>query len=166
MNLVFIACNERLATFQQALEDERMKSYNELLQLGFTEKMLKERLFRGIDLKGIDRDKKMFLIELPEELTNSSLLIEEDFYHSFARFLTDKKYIYRVTGIEESIFHFFAYIAKYANTWRELEIWRVHEDDYVTEVPIQVINYRNFTLIQLERFFEEKNPKQLLLIKK
>lgn len=36
----FIACNQKLPTFQEALEDEQMKSYNELLALGLSEEQI------------------------------------------------------------------------------------------------------------------------------
>lgn len=159
----FIACNQKLSSFEEALADEEIKSYNELLKLGFTEEQIQ---IRGIDLSQIDRNKKVFLINLPEELQNSPLVIEEDFNNPFARFLTDKKFIYKVKNIEKVVSHLAGYIGKYSDTWKELELWRVQENDYCvdsSEVPQTVINLRNLTLEKLEAFYEGSVPKQMIL---
>lgn len=98
----FIASDQKLATFEEALQDEEIKSYNELLKMGLTEEQIK---IRGIDLSKIDRDKKVFFINLPEELKTSPLRIEEDFHNSYARYLTDKKYIYKIIDEGKAIYH-------------------------------------------------------------
>lgn len=159
----FIACNQKLATFEEALSDEEIKSYNELLQMGFTEKQIQ---IRGINLSKIDRNKKVFLINLPEELQNSPLVIGEDFYNPYARFLTDKKFIYKVTNVEKVVSHFAWYIGKYSTIWKELELWRVIEDDYSidsSDVSKTVIHLRNLTLETLETFYEGTVPNQMVL---
>lgn len=71
----FISCNNKLTTFEEALSDEEIKSYNELLKIGLTEEQIQ---IRGIDLSKIDRNKRVFFIQLPEDLQNSPLIIEED----------------------------------------------------------------------------------------
>lgn len=159
----FISCNQKLSSFEEMLSDEEIKSYNELLKMGFTEDQIQ---IRGIDLTKVDRDKKVFLIRLPEELQNSPLVIEEDFHHPYARFLTNKKYIYRVAGVEKAVSHLAAYIGKYANTWKELELWQVMEDDYSVnsaEIPQTVINISNMTIEKLDEFFEGSVPSRLTL---
>lgn len=148
----FIACNQKLKSFEEALSDEEIKSYNELLKIGFKEEQIQ---IRGIDLSKIDRNKKVFLINLPEELQNSPLVIEEDFHNPYARFLTDKKFIYKVTNAEKEVSHLAAYLGKFSDTWKELELWRVLQDDYSVdsfEVPKTVINLLNLKLEKLEAF--------------
>lgn len=160
----FISCNQKLSSFEEMLSDEEKKSYNELLNMGYTEDQIQ---IRGIDLTRVDRDKRVFLIKLPEELQNSPLVIEEDFHHPYARFLTNKKYIYRVAGVEKAVSHLAAYIGKYANTWKELELWRVMENDYSvnsTEIPQTVINLSNMTIEKLDDFFEGSVPSRLTLL--
>lgn len=70
--------------------------------MGLTEEQIQ---IRGIDLSKIDRNKRVFFIKLPEELQNSPLVIEEDFHNPYARFLTDKKFVYKVTGVEKVVSH-------------------------------------------------------------
>ncbi|MFS0864903.1 hypothetical protein [Fredinandcohnia sp. 179-A 10B2 NHS] len=162
----FIACDQKLTSFEDALADEEVKSYNELLSMGYTEEQIH---IRGIDLTNIDRDKKVFLIQIPEELQNSPLVIEEDFHHSYARYLTDKKFIYKVAGADKVVSHLAGYIGKYSNTWTELELWRVLEDDYSvdsSEIPQSVINLRNLSLENLEEFYEGSVPRILILFHK
>lgn len=160
----FIACNEKLGTFKDALADEEIKSYKELLKMGFTDEQIQ---IRGMDLSNIDRNKKVFFIQIPEELQNSPVRIEEDFRNPFARFLTDKKFIYKVTGVEKVASHFAGYIGKYANTWTELELWRVTEDDYTldsSEIHQTDIHLRNLTIENLEDFYEGAVPNRLILV--
>lgn len=160
----FIACNQKLASFEEALSDERIKSYNDLLEIGLSEEQIQ---IRGLDLTEFDRNEKILLIDLPEELLNSPLIIEEDFHNSYARFLTDKKFVYKVLGVEKVVPHLVGYIEKYANTWKELELWRVKEDDYLvdsSEMPQSVIPLRNVTIEIIEDFYEGTVPKRLLLV--
>ncbi|MEH7237645.1 hypothetical protein [Bacillus sp. JJ1562] len=160
----FIACNQKLSSFEKALADEEIKSYNELLKMGFTAEQIQ---IRGINLSKIDRNIKVFYIKLPEELHNSPLQIEEDFKNPYARFLTEKKFIYRVTGVEKAVSHLAGYIGKYANTWKELELWRVMEDDYSVEdslIPKTVISLHYLTLEKLEVFYEGSVPNCLILV--
>ncbi len=166
INYRFIACNEKLPTFQEALEDEKMKSYNELLKMGLTEEQIK---IRGIDLSKVDRDKKVFLIFLPEELKTSPLVIKNDSSNTYARYLTDKKYIYRVEGVENSLIHFAGYIGKYADIWTELELWQVLEDDYLVDplsISQTIIKSRQMTIEKLEEFLETDIPKKLILVQR
>lgn len=159
----FIACNQRLSTFEEALSDEEIKSYNELVKMGLTEDQIK---IIGIDISKIDRNKNVFLIQLPEEIRNSPLVIEVDFHNYYARFLTDKKFIYKVSGIEKVISHFAGYIGKYSDTWKELELWRVIEEDYSidsSKVPQTILNLRNLTIEQLEAFYEGPVPSRMTL---
>lgn len=159
----FIACNQKLASFKEALSDEEIKSYNELLKMGLTEEQIQ---IRGIDLSKIDRNKKVFFINLPEELQNSPLVIEADFHNPYARFLTDKKFIYKVTNVEKVVSHLAGYIGKYSDTWKELELWRVLKDDYTvdsSEVPQTAIHLRNLTLEKLELFYESSVPRRMIL---
>lgn len=162
----FVACDYKLPSFQEALEDEEIQSYNGLLKLGFTEKQIAYS-FRGIDLKGIDRNKKVFLIQLPEELQNSPVEIVADFHHPYARYLSDKKYIYKINGVSQAIPHFIGYIAKYDEHWKELELWRVIEDDYhVLDVPNKTLKLRDHTLLnRLEEFYEGPIPQRLALLR-
>jgi len=166
INYRFIACNENLPTFQEALEDEKMKSYNELLRMGLTEEQIK---IRGIDLSKVDKDMKVFLIFLPEELENSPLVIKKDSSNTYARYLTDKKYIYRVEEVENAVIHFAGYIGKYADIWTELELWQVLEDDYLVDslsIAQTIIDLRQMTIEKLEEFYETTTPKQLILIRR
>lgn len=159
----FIACNEKLSSFAEALTDEQMKSYNELLKLGLSEKQIQ---IRGIDLSKMDRDKKVFFIQLPEELLNSPLVIEADFRNPYARFLTDKKFIYKIIGVEKVVSHLAGYIVKHAITWKEIELWRVLEEDYSVdpfEIPQTFTNLRNLTVEQLESFYEGAVPKLFII---
>ena len=160
----FISCNQKLTTFKEALSDEEIKSYNELLKMGLTEEQIQ---IRGIDLSNIDRNKRVFFIQLPEELQNRPLVIEEDFHNPYARFLTDKKFVYKVTGVEKVVSHLAGYIGKYVNIWRELELWRVTEGDYLVDpsgIPQTVINLRDLTLEKLESFYDGPVPKRLILV--
>lgn len=162
----FIACDEKLPTFQEALKDEKIKSYNELLKMGLTEEQIK---IRGIDLSKVDREKKVFLIFLPEELENSPLVVENDSSNTYARYLTNKKYIYRVEGIENALIHFAGYIGKYADVWTELELWQVLEDDYLVDslnISQTIIELREMTIEKLEDFYETAAPKKLILIQR
>lgn len=162
----FIACNQKLASFEDAVADEEIKSYNELIKMGFTEEQIQ---IRGIDLTKIDRNKKVFLIQIPEELQNSPLVIEEDFHHSYARYLTDKKFIYKVTGADIVVSHLAGYIGKYSNTWTELELWRVLDDDYSvdsSEIPKNVVDICNLSIESLESFYEGSVPRCLRLFHK
>lgn len=127
----FIACDYKLRSFAETLEDEQMKSYNELLAMGLTEKQIQ---LRGHDFSKIDRDAKVFLIMLPEELSGSPLIIEPDFQNAYARYVSDKRYIYRVEHAQQALVHFVGYIGKYAGHWKELELWCVHEDDYTIDL--------------------------------
>lgn len=165
-NYEFMACDYKLPSFQEALEDEEIQSYNGLLKLGFTEEQITYS-FRGIDLKGLERDKKVFLIQLPEELQNSPLKMVEDFHNPYARYLSDKKYIYKINGVNEAIPHFIGYIAKYGEHWKELELWRVIEDDYhVLDVPNKMLKLKDHKLLnRLEEFYEEPIPQQLVLLR-
>ena len=159
----FLACNQKLSSFEEALADEEIKSYNELLKMGFKEEQIQ---IRGIDLSKIDRNKKVFFINIPEELRNSPLKVEEDFHNHYARFLTEKKYIYKITGVEKVVIHLAGFIGKYSNDWKELELWRVIEDDYSvdsSEVPQTVSNLRNLTLEKLEAFYESTVPQRMIL---
>lgn len=113
----FIACNQKLKSFEEALSDEEIKSYNELLKIGFKEEQIQIRV---IDLSKIDRNKKVLLINLPEELQNSPLVIEEDFHNPYARFLTDKKFIYKVTNAEKVVSHLAAYFGDFQIHGRNL----------------------------------------------
>ena len=82
------------------------------------------------------------------------------------RFLTDKKFIYKVTNVEKVVSHLAGYIGKYSDTWKELELWRVLQDDYSvdsSEVPYTVLNLRNLTLEKLEAFYESSVPNQMIL---
>lgn len=171
-----MASNEKLPTYEEALEDEWPKSYNELIKLGFTEKQLQ---IRGIDLSDIDKDKKIFYIILPEELEHllpndlkdSSLNVEKDFKNAYARFLTDKKFIYKITGVETllAIEYFVSYIKKYADVWLELEIWQVVEDDYVIDpstIKVSTVKLQNLTIEMLEKFFEATTPRKLIITRK
>lgn len=161
---LFIACNEKLASFQEALEDEEIKSYNELLKMGMTEQQIQ---LRGHDFSKIDRDAKIFLIMLPDEIKNSPLSIEPDFNNSYARFLTDKRYIYKVTMAHKAILHFAGYIGKYSDRWRELEIWHVDEDDYTvdsTAIKQKSIHLRQLTSEHLEDVVEAAEPTMLRLL--
>ena len=160
----FIASNEKLPTFEEVLVEEELKSYNDLLKLGLTEEQIQ---IIGIDLKKMDHNKNVFLIQLPEELQNSPLVIEEDFRNSYARFLTDKKFIYKVTDVERAVSHLAVYIGMYANTWKEIELWRVLEDDYTVDyltIAQSIINIRNLTIEHLESFYEASNPKLLKIV--
>lgn len=160
----FIACNQKLPTFIELLSAEEIKSYNELLKMGFTEKQIQ---IRGIDLSKIDRNKKVFFIQLPDELQNSPLGIEEDFHHSYARFLTDKKFIYKVTGVEKAVSHLAYYLGNSARTWKELELCRVNEDDYSVDsagISETVVNIGNLTMEQLESFHEGTVPGLLKIV--
>ena len=159
----FLASNEKLLSFEEALSDEQIKSYNELLKLGYTEQDLVNR-FRGVDLSKIDRNKKVFFVVLSEDVQNCSLAIEEDFNHPFARFLTDKKFIYKITGVEKAIPFLVGYIAKYACSWKELELWRVIEYDYIIDIPRSAKNYRDITLEVIENFYESSVPRLLVLV--
>lgn len=159
----FIASNQKLPSFDDALSDEEIKSYNELLKMGFTEEQIQ---IRGMDLSKIDRNKKVFLINLPEELQSSPLVIVEDLHNSYARYFTDKKYIYKVTNVQKVVSHLTGYIGKYSNLWKELELWRVIQDDYSvdsSEVPSTVIPLHNLTLEKLEAFYESPVPNQMIL---
>ncbi|MFC5541926.1 MAG: hypothetical protein C0P75_013295 [Bacilli bacterium] len=160
----FIACNQKLPTFQEALEDEQMKSYNELLALGLSEEQI---AIRGVDLKGIDRDKKVFWIRLPDELLNSPLLVEKDSHNPYARYLSDKKYVYKLSNVSSEIIpHVAYYLLKYANLWRELEIWRVIQDDYLidmAEIPHRIIPLHVLTLEDLEAFFDRPAPRKMTI---
>lgn len=160
----FIACDQKLPSFEEALADEEVKSYNELLKMGLTEDQIK---IIGIDLTGIDRNKKVFLITLPEEFQNCSLTIKEDFQNPYARYLTDRKYIYKVTNVEKAIPQLGWYIGKYTETWKELELWRVIEDEYCVDsggVPETVIKIRNVTLEILEDFYDGPVPNRIFLV--
>jgi len=165
-NYEFMACDYKLPSFQEALEEEEIQSYNGLLKLGFTQEQIAYS-FRGIDLKGIDRDKKVFLIQLPEELQNSPVEIIEDFHNPYARYLSDKKYIYKINGVNQALPHFIGYIAKYVEYWKELELWRVVEDDYrVYDVPAKMLKLRDHTLLNhLDVFYEGPIPQQLVLLR-
>lgn len=160
----FLACNGKLNTFCEALKDERMKSYNDLLQMGVTEKQIN---IRGIDLSRIDRDKKVFLIQLPAELENSPLTIEQDFNNAYARFLTNKKYIYKILNAEKVPLHLIFYLVKNANYWKEIELWRVIEDDYCIvsqEINQKTIYLRHLTLDSIESFLEDDIPCLLTIL--
>lgn len=167
LNYKFIACDEKLPSFQEALEDEQIKSYNELLKIGLTEEQIK---IRGIDLSNIEKDEKIFLIMLPEELQNSSLVIEDDSKNVYARYLTKKKYIYKVDGVEKAISHLAGYIFKYATRWTELELWQVLEDDYLVDcdsIRQEVVQLRQMTIDTLETFYENtSSPKKLIIVLK
>jgi hypothetical protein len=161
---LFLACNEKLASFQEALEDEKIKSYNELLKMGMTEQQIQ---LRGHDFSKIDRDAKVFLIMLPDEIANSPLSIEPDFKNSYARFLTDKRYIYKVEMAHKALLHFAGYIGKYSDRWRELEIWHVEEDDYnvdSTTIVQKSVHLRQLTNEHLEDLVEATEPKMLRLL--
>lgn len=161
----FIACNERLSSFREALEDETLKSYNDLIKMGFTEKQIQ---IRGIDLRDIDREKKVFFIQLPEELINSPLEIEEDFHHAYARYLSDQKFIYRVSNAEKVLPHLAYYIVKYADRWGKLELWRVIEDDYCVDpqdISHKSIHLSSLTLDHLESFYEGKVPCRITIFR-
>lgn len=54
---------------------------------------------QGGNLSKIDRNEKVNLINLTEELQNSPLVIEEGFHNSYARFLTDKRFIYKEMNV-------------------------------------------------------------------
>lgn len=160
---IFIACNIKLPTFEDALHDEQIKSYNELLAMGLTDAQI---AIRGRDLSHIDRDAKVFLIMLPDELKNSPLIIEPDNeFEYYARYLTDKKYIYRVRYAEQALSHLLGYIAKYALQLDIIELWRVNLDDYTTDIAQQTKRIRNCTLNDIEQFFEADIPCQLTLVK-
>ncbi|OCA90431.1 hypothetical protein A8F94_00640 [Bacillus sp. FJAT-27225] len=163
---VFMACDQRLLSFEDALEDEEIKSYNELLKMGFTDDQIQ---IRGIDLTKIDRDKKVFLIRLPDELHDSPLRIEEDFHNHYARYLTEKRYIYKLEGAEIAVLHLAFYLGKYIGTMKELELWRVHEDDYTMDssgIPETRVQARYFTTEILEAFFEGSLPNRLMVVQK
>jgi len=160
----FIACDQKLPSFEEALADEEVKSYNDLLKMGLTEEQIQ---IRGIDLTGIDRNKKVFLITLPEEFQNCSLTIEEDFQKPYAPFLSDRKFIYKVTSVEKAISQLGWYIGKYTETWKELELWRVIEDDYCVDsggISQTIINIRNMTLDKLEDFYDGPVPNRIVLV--
>ena len=160
----FIACDQKLSTFEEALSDEQIKSYNELLKMGLKDEQIR---IRGIDLSKVERDKKIFYIPLPEELQNSPLVIEEDFHHPYARYLTNKKFIYKVVNAQKAITHLAGYIGKYSDIWRELELWRVTEDDYgidSSDVPKTIINLRDLTVEKVDIFYEGTVPNQLVLV--
>ena len=161
---LFIATNEKLASFQEALDDEQIKSYNELLKMGMTEQQIQ---LRGHDFSKIDRDAKVFLIMLPDEIANSPLTIEPDNNNSYARFLTDKRYIYKVEMAHKALLHFAGYIGKYSNRWRELEIWHVIEDDYSvdsTTIAQKYVHLRQLTSEHLEELVEAAEPRMLRLL--
>lgn len=163
VNYIFLATDEKLPSFEEAMADECIKSFNELLELGYKEKNL---MIRGIDFSYLDKDGKIFLIELPEELANSPLSIEDDSKNTYARYLTNKKFIYKITGVEKVIEHFLKYIEKCAMIFTELELWQVVEDDYLIElssIPTEVVNVRQLTMGILEKFFDRKKPKKLVI---
>lgn len=161
---IFIASNEKLVTFEEALEDEKIKSYNELLKMGMTEQQIQ---IRGHDFSNIDRDAKVFLIMLPDEIANSPLSIEPDFKNAYARYLTEKRYIYKVSQANKVVPHFAGYIGKYSNVWRELEIWCVKEDDYtvdISQIHQQTLRIHSLTMEHIEELVESTQAKMLRLL--
>ena len=161
---IFIASNEKLVTFEEALEDEKIKSYNELLKMGMTEQQIQ---IRGHDFSNIDRDAKVFLIILPDEIANSPLSIEPDFKNAYARYLTEKRYIYKVSQANKVVPHFAGYIGKYSNVWRELEIWCVKEDDYtvdISQIHQQTLRIHSLTMEHIEELVESTQAKMLRLL--
>lgn len=161
---IFIASNEKLVTFEEALEDEKIKSYNELLKMGMTEQQIQ---LRGHDFSNIDRDAKVFLIILPDEIANSPLSIEPDFKNAYARYLTEKRYIYKVSQANKVVPHFAGYIGKYSNVWRELEIWCVKEDDYTvdsSQIQQQTLRIHSLTMEHIEELVESTQAKMLRLL--
>lgn len=161
---IFIASNEKLVTFEEALEDEKIKSYNELLKMGMTEQQIQ---LRGHDFSNIDRDAKVFLIMLPDEIANSPLSIEPDFKNAYARYLTEKRYIYKVSQANKVVPHFAGNIGKYSNVWRELEIWCVKEDDYtvdISQIHQQTLRIHSLTMEHIEELVESTQAKMLRLL--
>lgn len=162
---IFIACDEKLRSFAETLQDEQIKSYNELLAMGMTDKQIQ---LRGHDFSKLDRDAKVFLIMLPDELTNSPLVIEPDFQNAYARYVSDKRYIYRVEHAQQALVHFVGYIGKYAGYWKELELWCVNEDDYTIDVASiaqrTVYVQQELSSEPFETFFEKDEPQVVRFI--
>ena len=166
---IFIATDQKLPSFVEALQDEQIKSYNELLAMGLTDEQIR---LRGHNFSKIDRDEKVFYIMLPDELKNSPLSVEPDFQNAYARYITEKRYIYKVLNAQsqQTLVHFVGYIGKYAGQWREIELWCVNEDDYAIDpqqIPQRTVHvHKQLTSEPFEELLESEQPQMLRFIMK
>lgn len=166
IDYIFFATNEKFPPFEETLASEQVKSINDLINLGIKEDEIKK--IRNLDLSEIDKNEKKFIFfdyEFPDDVGSSSLVIEDDHQNAYARFLTDKKFIYRIKGIENSVSHFQRYLSYYI--WREIELWQVVADDYLMDplkIKQSVVKFPNLTIKMLEEFFESDTPRKLTIL--
>lgn len=166
VNYIFFATNEKFPPFEETIEAEQIKSINDLIESGITEAEI--RKIRNLNLAEVDWNAKRFLFldyEFPNDVGSSSLHIKEDHQNAYARFLTDKKFIYRIKGIDDAVSHFHKYLSYYK--WKEIELWQVVEDDYLIDlnsIKQFVVKFSNLTVKMLEDFFESTTPRKLTIV--
>ncbi|WP_255300101.1 hypothetical protein [Bacillus wiedmannii] len=134
--------------------NDNIKSFNDLLGLGYKEKEL-YRLFGGM-LKGLELDKneKIFLINGDAE--EGHLLISADHQNQFARYYSKKKNIYMIENNNSKLLP--QYVKEYLDSitvfYKDIELWHTWLDEYELEgVEYERTNVAQLTVGKLEFFF-------------
>lgn len=114
-------------------DNDNIKSFNDLLGLGYKEKEL-HHLFGGM-LKGLalDKNEKIFLINGDGE--EGHLLIYEDHQNQLAKYYSKKKNIYKIENNNSKPIP--QYVKGYLNSitipYKDIELWHTWLDEYELE---------------------------------
>lgn len=148
-------------------DDDNIKSYNELIALGYTKSQIQQQFGNILNLMKVDKNSKIFLILNDGE--SNDLSVYEDFDHSLARYYSNKKFIYGIGGGNESSSIYIDYLRKISFSGKEIELWHTWLDKYEKdEVEYHTIEVSNLTPKYLDDFFDYytyRHPK-VLTIKK
>lgn len=149
--------------------DNDIQSVNDLVKLGYTKKDI-HNIFGNI-LNGLDinDDEKFFLFDSKQK--ENELEIYEDNHNPFARYYSQKKYIYRVENRNSeslsTLLKDFLNNSKLEN--KEIELWHTWLDKYeLDEVVYERMDCSKLTVDKLDTFFEDDtylNPKVIYICK-
>lgn len=147
--------------------DNDIQSVNDLVKLGYTKKDI-HNIFGNI-LNGLDinDDEKFFLFDSKQK--EDELEIYEDNHNPFARYYSQKKYIYRVENRNSeslsTLLKDFLNNSKLEN--KEIELWHTWLDKYeLDEVVYERMDCSKLTVDKLDTFFEDDtylNPKVIYI---
>lgn len=154
----FLATDFKLPIFNNDIQ-----SVNDLVKLGYTKKDI-HNIFGNI-LNGLDinDDEKFFLFDSKQK--ENELEIYEDNQSPFARYYSQKKYIYKIESLNSESLS--TLLKDFLNTiktgYKEIELWHTWLDKYeMDEVGYEKIYCSELPESKLDAFFETNtylNPK-------
>lgn len=149
--------------------EENIQSVNDLVKLGYNKKDIHINYGNILEGIGIDDDEKFFLFDSNQK--ENKLEIYEDNHNRFARYYSQKKYIYRIENRNSEFLSrmMIDFLNNIKTDCKEIELWHTWLDKYeLDEVEYGKIDYSNLTVDKLDTFFEMDtylNPKLMSICK-